>query len=86
MTNLTDEGLTDMAGGIAEFHLKSDCSCEWERQCRVCGLSWGILEALKQVRDAAKKEMKEMAAVVAENYLVTNKQYAGVATAIRQME
>lgn len=56
---LSDEGLHELAGNIAEFHLKSDCSCEWERQCRVCGLSWGILSALKQVRRETARPLVE---------------------------
>lgn len=76
MTNLTDEGLRS---GVKEIvHIK--------RLGCVDPIEDLIFSFAKQVRDAAKKETKEKAAVVAENYLVTNKQYAGVATAIRQMD
>lgn len=62
-TNLTDEGLREMAQEIAEFHLNGDCACEHERMCHVCRLQESIFEVIREVRDAAKKEEMERIAV-----------------------
>lgn len=82
-TNLTDEGLSELADklyDVTQNNGKSDSI-------------FSILSELRQVRDAAKKEEREACAKVAEKWVYYDDPTSGtdpsrheIATAIRQME
>lgn len=77
-TNLTDEGLNELARKSMRDGLDGGELDNYEKSMR---LHRSIVSYLKQVRDAAKKEEREAIA----NYVGEHWGYV-VATAIRQMD